>query len=110
MEEDQPDARLAQLDKGIDPLEAQEVLIPTDRLATQVRSDTLKRKYVPRGLGRKYGPTPGCPGCATIGSHHQASHSDTCRNRMCAELEKSEEGREQTREDARKQEQPSSSS
>ena len=70
--------------------------------------------YVTRGLGRKYGPTPGCPGCATIGSHHQASHSDTCRNRMRAELEKSEEGREylareQARVDARKQEQPSSS-
>ena len=89
--------------------------MPPDRLVTQVRSDTLKRAYVTRGLGKKYGPTPGCPGCATIGSHHQASHSDTCRDRMRAELEKSEEGREylpreQARVDARKQEQPSSSS
>ena len=32
-------------------------------------SDTLKRMYFTRGLGRKYGPPPGCPGCATIGSH-----------------------------------------
>ena len=68
--------------------------------------------YVTRGLGKKYGPTPGCPGCATVGSHHQASHSDACRDRMRAELEKSEEGREylareQARVDARKQEQPS---
>ena len=89
--------------------------MPPDRLVTQVPSDTLKRMYVTRGLGKKYGPTPGCPGCATIGSHHQASHSDTCRDRMRAELEKSEEGREylareQARVDARKQEQPSSSS
>ena len=89
--------------------------MPPDRLVTQVRSDTLKRMYVTRGLGKKYGPTPGCPGCATIGSHHQASHSDTCRDRMRAELEKSEEGREylareQARVDARKQEQSSSSS
>ena len=91
LEEDQPDARLGQLDEGIDPLEAREVSMPPDRLVTQVRSDTLKRMYVTRGLGKKYGPTLGCPGCATIGSHHQASHSDTCRDRMRAELEKSEE-------------------
>ena len=89
--------------------------MPPDRLVTQVRSDTLKRMYVTRGFGKKYGPTPGCPGCATIGSHHQASHSDTCRDKMRAELEKSEEGREylgreQARVDARKQEPPSSSS
>ena len=115
LEEDQPNARLAQQDEFIDPPEAREVSMPPDRLVTQVRSDTLKRMYVTRGLGKKYGPTLGCPGCATVGSHHQASHSDTCRDRMRAELEKSEEGREylvreQARVDARKQEQPSSSS
>ena len=66
--------------------------------------------YVTRGLGKKYGPTPGFPGCATTASHHQASHSDTRMDRMRAELEKSEGGREQARVDARKQEQPSSSS
>ena len=115
MEEDQPDARLAQKDEFIDPPEAREVSMPPDRLVTQVRSDTLKRMYVTRGLGKKYGPTPGCPGCATVGSHHQASHSDTCRDRTRAELEKTEEGREylareQARVEARKQEQPSSSS
>ena len=82
--------------------------MPPDSLVTQVRSDTLKRMYVTRGLGKKYGPTPGCPGCATIGSYHQASHSDTCRDSMRAELEKSEEGREylareQARVDAWKQ-------
>ena len=115
LEEDQPDARLAQQDEFIDPPEAREVSMPPDRLVTQVRSDTLKRMYVTRGLGKKYGPAPGCPGCATVGSHHQASHSDTCRDRMRAELEKSEEGREYlarelARVDARKQEQPSSSS
>ena len=106
MEQDQADARLGQQNHGTDPPEAREVLIPPDRLATQVRSDTLKRMYVTRGLDNKFGPTPGCPGCATIGSHHQASHSDTCRDRMRAELEKSEEGREylargQARGDAR---------
>ena len=89
--------------------------MPPDRLVTQVRSDTLLRRYVTRGLGKKCGPTPGCPGCATIGRSQQASHSDTCRDRMRAELEKSEEGREylareQARVDARKQEQSSSSS
>ena len=115
LEEDQPDTRLAQQDEFIDPPEAREVSMPPDRLVTQVRSDTLKRMYVTRGLGKKYGPTPGCPGCATVGSHHQASHSDACRDRMRAVLEKSEEGREylareQARVDARKQEQPSSSS
>ena len=115
MEEEQADARVEQQDKGIDPPAAPEVLIPLDRLVTQVRSDTLKRMYVTRGLGKKYGPTLGCPGCATVGSHHHASHSDTCRDRMRAELEKSQEGREylareQARVDARKQEQPSSSS
>ena len=114
LEEDQADVRLGQLDEGIDPPEAREVSILPDRLATQVRSDTLKRMHVTRGSGKKCGPTPGCPGCATIGSHHQASHLDTCRERMRAELEKSEEGRfylarEQARVDARKQEQPSSS-
>ena len=115
LEEDQPDTCLAQQDEFIDPPEAREVSMPPDRLVTQVRSDTLKRMYVTRGLGKKYGPTPGCPGCATVDSHHQASHSDACRDRMRAELEKSEEGREylareQARVDARKQEQPSSSS
>ena len=109
LEEDQADARLGQQDDGIDPPEAREVSMPPDRLSTQVRSDTLKRMYVTRGLGKKYGPTPGCPGCATIGSHHQASRLDTCRSRTRAELEKSEEGkeylaREQSRVDARKQE------
>ena len=94
LEEDQADAHLGQQDEGIEPPEAREVSMPPDRLVTQVRSDTLKRMYVTTGLGKKYGPTPGCPGCATIGSHHQASHSDTCRDRMRAELEKSEEGRE----------------
>ena len=79
LEEDQADAPLGQ--QGEFPM-------PPDRLVTQVRSDTLKRAYVTRGLGKKYGPTPGCPGCATIGSHHQASHSDTCRDRMRAKLEK----------------------
>ena len=49
--------------------EAREVSMPY-RLVTQVRSDSLKR------------------------IHHQASHSDTCRDRLRAELEKSEEGRE----------------
>ena len=115
LEEDQPEARLGQLDESIDPPEAREVWMPPDRFDTQVRVDTLKRMYITRGLGKKYGPTPGCPGCATVGSHHQASHSDTCRDRMRAELEKSEEGREylareQARVDARKQKQPSSSS
>ena len=115
LEEDQADARLGQQDQGIDPPGAREVSMPPDRLVTQVRSDTLMRVYVTRGLGMKYGPTPGCPGCATVGSHHQASHSDTCTDRMRAELEKSEGGREylareQARVDARKQEQPSSSS
>ena len=115
LEEDQPNARLAQQDEFIDPPEAREVSMPPDRLVTQVRSDTLKRMYVTRGLGKKYGPTPGCSGCATVGSHDQASHSDTCRDRMRAELEKIEEGREylareQARVDAGKQEQPSSSS
>ena len=108
--EDQADARLGQQDEGIDPPEAREVSIPPDRLVTQVSSDRLKRVYVTRGLDRKYGPTPGCPGCATIGSHHQASHSDTCRDRMRAELEKSEEGKEQARVDAREQAQSSTSS
>ena len=89
--------------------------MPPDRRVTQVRSDTLKRMYITRGLGKKYGATPGSPGCATVGSHYQASHSDTCRDRMRAELEKSEESREylareQARVDAMKQEQPSSSS
>ena len=79
LEEDQPDARLAQQDAFIDPPDAREVSMPPDRLVTQGRSDTLKRMYVTRGLGKKYGPTPGCPGCATVGSHHEASHSDTCR-------------------------------
>ena len=79
LEEDQADARPEQQDEGIDPPEAREVSMPPDRLVTQVRSDTLKRMYVTRGLGKQYGPTPGCPGCATVGSHYQASHSDTCR-------------------------------
>ena len=114
-EEEQADARSGQQDEGIDPPEAREVLIPPDRLANQVRSDTLKRMCVTRGLGKKYGPTPGCPGCATVGSHQQASHSDTCRDRMRAELKKSEEGREylageQARVDATKHAQSSSSS
>ena len=89
--------------------------MPSDRFVTQVRSDTLKKLYVTRGLGNKYGPTPGCPGCATVGRHHQASHSDTCKDRMRAELERREErreylAREEARVDARKQEQPSLSS
>ena len=67
LEEDQADARLAQQDEFIDSWEAGEVSMPPDRLVTQVRSDTLKRMYVTRGLGKKYGPTPGCPGCTTVG-------------------------------------------
>ena len=50
LEEDQADARLGQQDEGIDPPEAREVSMPPDRLVTQVRSDTLKRMYVTRGL------------------------------------------------------------
>ena len=46
LEEDHPDARLAQQDEFIDPPEAREVSMPPDRLVTQVRSDTLKRMYV----------------------------------------------------------------
>ena len=115
LEEDQPDTRLAQQDEFIDPPEAREVSMPPDRLVTQVRSDTLKRMYVTMCSGRKHGPTPGCPGGATIGSHHRASHSDTCRDRMNAELEKSEEGREylareQARVDARIQAESTASS
>ena len=69
--------------------------MPPDRLVTQVRSDTLKKMYVTRGLGKKYGPTPGCPGCAAIGSQSSPSQSlGRMQNRMRAELEKSEEGRE----------------
>ena len=67
LEQNQADARLGQQDEGIDPPEAREVSMPPNRLVTQVGSDTLKRMYVTRGLGKKYGPTPGCPGCATIG-------------------------------------------
>ena len=48
LEEDQPDARLGQLDDGMNPPEAREVSMPPDRLVTQVRSDTLKRMYVTR--------------------------------------------------------------
>ena len=71
--------------------------------------------YVTRSLGRKCGPRPGCLGCATIGSHHQASRSDTCGDRMRAELENSEEGREhlareQARVDAKRQTQASAAS
>ena len=87
LEEDQAAARLGQQDDGIDPPEAREVSMPPDRLVTQARSDALKRMYVTRGLRKKHGPTHGC---ATIGSHHQASHSDTCRSKMRAEREKSE--------------------
>ena len=115
LEEDQADARSGQQDQGIDPPDAREVSMPPDRLVTQVRSHSLKRMYVTRGLGKKYGPIPGCPECATVGCHHQASHSVTCRDRMRAELEKSGEGREylareQARVDARKQAQSSTSS
>ena len=115
LEEDQADGRLGQQDEGIETPEAREVSRSPDRLVTQVRSDALKRMYVTRGLGKKYAPTLGCPGCATIGIHHQASHSDTCRARMRAEQEKCEEGkrvsfqRTSTCGCARKQEQPSSS-
>ena len=38
--------------KGIDPPEAREVY----RLVTRVRSDTLKRMYVARAVGKKHGP------------------------------------------------------
>ena len=104
---------MGQQDEGIDPPEAREVLTTPDRLANQVLSDTLTRMYVTRGLGKKYAPTPGCPGCANRGSHHQARHWDMCRDRMRTELEKSEEGRdylakEEARVDARTQEQSSS--
>ena len=96
-------------------LKHEKISIPPDRLVDQVRSGTLKRMCIAKGLGKKYGLTSGCPGCATSGSHHQASHSDTCRDRMRAELEKSEDGREYlarepARVDARKQKPPSSSS
>ena len=114
LEEDQAEIRLGQQDGVTDPPKTREVSMLPDRFVTQVRSDTLKRMYVTRSLGKKYGPTPGCPGCATIGSHRRASHSDTRRDRMRA-LEKSEGGREflarqQARVDARTQEQSSSSS
>ena len=115
LEEDQAKARLGQRDESTDPQEAREVSPPPDRLVTKIHPDTLKRMYVTRRLDRKYGPRPGCPGCATIGSQHQASHSDTCGDRMRAELEKSEEGREhlareQARVDAKRQTQASASS
>ena len=61
LEEDQADARLGQQDEGSDPPEAREVSRPPDRLGNQVRPDTLQRMFVTRGLGKKYGPTFGCP-------------------------------------------------
>ena len=76
LEEDQAEARLGHRDEGIDPQEAREVSPPPDTLVTQIHPNTLKRMYVTRSLGRKCGPRLGCPGCATIGSHHQASHSE----------------------------------
>ena len=78
LEEDQPDARLAQEDEFIDPLEAREVSMPPDRLVTQVDSDTLKRMYVTRGLGKKYGPTLGCPGSPSQALGH-VQGQDACR-------------------------------
>ena len=111
-EEDQGDVRLGQQDEGIDPPEAREVSMPPDRLVTRVRSDTLKRMYVTRGLGKKYD----VPRMAVITKPVITKPViRTCRDRMRAELEKSEEGREylardQARVDARRQEQSSSSS
>ena len=76
LEEDQADAHLGRRYWSTGSTRSFDA---TDSLVTQVRSDTFKRMYVTRGLVKKYGSTPKCPGCATIGSHHQASHSDTCR-------------------------------
>ena len=50
--EDQADVRLGQQDEGVDPPEAREEKKPPNRFATQVRSVTLKRVCVTRGLGK----------------------------------------------------------
>ena len=52
LEENEADARSGQPKVGVDPPDTREILIPPDRFANQVRSDTLKRMYVPRGLGK----------------------------------------------------------
>ena len=96
LEEDQADARLGQQDEVIDSPGLREVSVfsmPLDRLVTQVRSDTLSRNVRHKRFGKEVRSNTCCPGCPTIGSHHQAGHSDTCRDRMRAELEMSEEGR-----------------
>ena len=80
LEEDQADARLGQLDEGIDPPKAREVSIPPDRLVTQIRSDTLKRKYVTRGLGNMSRPTLGVqdvPRLAVITKPVTRTHAGT---------------------------------
>ena len=53
LEEDQADARLGQLEEGIDPPEAREVSIPPDRIATQVRSDNVTKNVRHERLGKE---------------------------------------------------------
>ena len=112
LEEDQADARPEQQDEGIDPPEAREVLIPPEDPSTfrYVEENVRHERF-----GKEVRSNTWLSRMCTVGSHHQRSHSDTCRDRMGAELERSEEGREylareQARVVTRKQEQPSSSS
>ena len=110
VEEHQADARLGHQDEDIDPPESTVNFDATRQTCHPSTFRYVEENVRPEKFGQEV-----LPGCATIGSHHHASHSDTCRDRMRAELEKSEEGREyvareQARVDARKQEQSSSSS
>ena len=102
LEEDQADARLGQQDEGVDPPEAREVPMPPDRLVTQVRSDTLKRKYVTRGMCYDWRSSPS----QSLG-HMQGGCAQNWRR---VKKEESIFSREKARVDARKQEQPTLSS
>ena len=56
--------------------------------------EVKRRRKVTKEDIDKYGPTPGCLGCRTLKAGlPRQSHNENCRNRVEAEIQKTEEGR-----------------
>ena len=79
--------------KVLMPRDAREVSMPPEKTCYPSSFTFVEKNVRHERFGQEVWSNTRMSRCATIGSHHQASHSVTCRDRMRAELEKSEEGR-----------------
>ena len=56
--------------------------------------EKARHMYVWKKIVKKYTTTEVCPGCAAIGTKHNAAHNDERRRRIQAEMETCDEGKD----------------